>query len=95
MRLITIRHLPTDWNLRGIMQGQRDIALVGPDAEAHELAPGCGRDGGANASDERIRVEDDVVGGEHAEHGIRGKPSHRGASEGDRRRCVPGRGLDN
>lgn len=37
MELYTVRHLPTEWNRRGIMQGQQDTSIVPPDAESREM----------------------------------------------------------
>ncbi|MCP5117935.1 MAG: histidine phosphatase family protein [bacterium] len=36
MNLVCIRHLPTEWNLRRVMQGQRDIPALEPDAASLE-----------------------------------------------------------
>jgi probable phosphoglycerate mutase len=30
--LVCVRHLPTEWNARGLLQGRRDTALIDPDA---------------------------------------------------------------
>ncbi len=32
MLLVCIRHLPTEWNVRGLLQGRRDTDLIEPDA---------------------------------------------------------------
>jgi len=36
MLLVCVRHLPTEWNARELLQGQRDIDLIEPDAAALE-----------------------------------------------------------
>lgn len=34
MLLVCVRHLPTEWNDKGLLQGQRDIPLIEPDEAA-------------------------------------------------------------
>jgi probable phosphoglycerate mutase len=34
MLLVCVRHLETEWNVRGLLQGRRDIGLAEPDGEA-------------------------------------------------------------